>query len=328
MPLAPRSDSARRRPVALILSRGSPSPDRRRRPPRGLGVRDPRPVEHITRGDLLSLGMTDRRIRAAVEAGILLRLRAGHYAHAADAGAATRAAAAGGRLACVSELRHRGVWVLDDDRLHIHVARNASRLPATAAHLHGRRTVAAPADRAHVSLVDALIQAHGCLDRLSWMASVDSAWHLGLVGRTELGMLRTAIPAADRWLIDAADPRAESGLETIVRLIALQLGFRVQPQARFVGVGRVDLVIEKCVVVETDGAAFHDVAMSPRDRRRDARLAARGVTALRPGYSLVVFDRATAARQLIGAVETHRRVKDSGWLAARARRRLDSLELS
>jgi very-short-patch-repair endonuclease len=285
-------------------------------------------MEHITRGELLALGMTDRRIRADVAAGILVRLRAGRYAHAADAGAATRAVAAGGRLACVSELRCRGVWVLDDDRLHLHVARNASRLPAVAARTHWRRLVAAAADGAHVSLVDALIQAHGCLDPLSWMASVDSALHLGMIGPTELATLRTAIPAADRRLIDAADRRAESGLETIVRLIALQLGFRVRPQLRFSGVGRVDLVVEKWVVVETDGTAFHDVALSPRDRRRDAVLAARGITALRPGYSLVVFERAAVARQLIGAVESHRHVKDSGRLAARARRRLESLDLS
>ncbi|MEO7722134.1 MAG: hypothetical protein ABIS08_09490 [Pseudolysinimonas sp.] len=286
-------------------------------------------MEHMTRGQLLGLGMTDRTIRASVDAGTLVRLRAGHYADAALVGLATRAVSAGGRLACVSELRHRGVWVLDDGQLHVHVARNASRLPVSAARAHWRRLVApAAADRAHVSPLDALVQAFGCLGHAAWLASVDSALHLGVIGIDELAKLREMIPAAYRWLVDAADRQAESGLETIVRLIALQLGFRVRPQVRVAGVGRVDLVVEGWVAVETDGTAFHDVAMSPGDRRRDARLAARGMTALRPGYSLVVFDRVTVARQLIGAVDAHRRVKDSGRLAVRARRRLAALDLS
>jgi len=124
------------------------------------------------------------------------------------------------------------------------------------------------------------------------------------------------------------DARAESGLESIVRVLACQLGFRVQSQVRIDGVGRVDLVVERWIAVETDGTAFHGVSLSARDRQRDSRLSARGMTTLRPGYVLVVFDQKAVAEQLIGAVATHRRVKDAGHLAARARRRLARLDLS
>ena len=141
-------------------------------------------------------------------------------------------------------------------------------------------------------------------------------------------MLRKLASPRSRRLLNLVDARADSGLETIVRVIAHELGFRVRSQVRVPGVGRVDLIVESWIAVETDGTEFHDVSLSPRDRRRDAQLAARGMTALRPGYSLIVFNRDAVARQLIGAVAAHRRVKDSGHLAARARKRLAGLDLS
>ena len=136
------------------------------------------------------------------------------------------------------------------------------------------------------------------------------------------------LPGPARQELRTADGRAESGLETIARLIALDLGFRVRPQVRFHRIGRVDLLVEDWIVVETDGSAFHDLPLAAGDRRRDALLAATGRTVLRPGYALIVHDRATLARQLIGAVESHRRVHDSGQLAARARRRLERMGLA
>ncbi|MEO6115208.1 MAG: DUF559 domain-containing protein [Pseudolysinimonas sp.] len=160
------------------------------------------------------------------------------------------------------------------------------------------------------------------------MASIDSALHLRLIHQTDLATIRRGVRRELGALLGSADRRAESGLESIVRIMALDLGFRVRSQVAVRGVGRVDLVVQNWVAVETDGTAFHDVALSPRDRRRDAQLAATGRTVLRPGYSLVVFDRMAVARQLIGAVETHRRVKDAGHLAHRARQRLDRLGMS
>jgi len=273
--------------------------------------------------------MTDRRIRRAVDSGELLRLRPGHYADATSDPTVRVAVASGGRLACVSELRHRGVWVLDSGEIHIHVPRTAARLRTSGVRVHWR--MPNDPDRAkpgHVSAVDALIQASTCLDRYAWMASVDSALQLGEIRRSDLPLIRAAIRRRDRGLLALVDARAGSGLETIVRLIAHELGFRVRSQVFFPGIGRVDLLIENWVVVETDGAAFHDVSLSARDRGRDSRLVAIGRAVLRPGYSLVVHDRAAVARQLIGAVAAHRRVKDAGRIAARARRRLKRLESS
>jgi very-short-patch-repair endonuclease len=280
-------------------------------------------VDDVTRAELLRRRWTDRTIRSAVDDGQLIRLRPGHYTVPTADDRMRAAVALGGRVACVSELRTRGIWVLDDGRLHVQVAPTAARIHAGSARVHWKRLSApAAASSSHVGVVDALIEAQRCLDPLAWLASVDSAWHLGSITGQDLDVIARASPTRYRMLLAAADRRAESGLESIVRLIARELGFRVRPQVRFGGVGRVDLLIEDWIVVETDGAEYHDVALSPRDRRRDAVLSARGLVTLRPGYSLVVFRRGDVARQLIGAVASHRRVKDAGRIAARARQRL------
>ena len=286
-------------------------------------------MDDITRPQLLARGMSDRRIRAAVARGELVRLRPGHFSTPSADERMQRAVALGGRLACVSELRSRGVWVLDDERIHLHVPPTASRLRSEDARVHWRGLLhPEAATSAHVGAVDALVQAHRCLDPIAWIASLDSALRLGIIRESELAIIRAAIRRQDRHLIELVDRRAESGLESIARVIARELGFRVRSQVRFPGVGRVDLLVEDWVVVETDGSAFHDAAVSARDRLRDARLSALGRTAIRPGYSLVVYERQALARQLIGAVASHRRVKDAGRIAIRARRRMTSASSS
>jgi len=286
---------------------------------------------HLTRRQLLQSGWTDGRIARAVRDGRLTRIRAGHFADRPIDEQTRRAVRVGGRLACVSELRHRGIWVLDSEPVHVHLAANAARLRPDPCDSRGHwRPLVEPAvgDPDHVSLVDALLQARDCLGRHEWLASVDSALHLRLLQPRDRELLRAALRCRYRSELDVADQRAESGLESIVRLVALDLGFRVRSQVTFPGIGRVDLLVEDWVAVETDGSAFHDLPLAAGDRRRDALLAAAGRTVLRPGYALIVHDRRAVARQLIGAVESHRRVRDSGRLAARARRRLERTGLA
>jgi very-short-patch-repair endonuclease len=258
-----------------------------------------------------------------------MRLRRGHFGLPGIDPTVARAVRVGGRLACVSELRHRGIWVLDSPRTHVHVDPHATRLRRLHdARVHWGALARPGTDRAHICLLDALVQAVRCLDHRAWIASVDSALHGGQLHPDRLNELRRALPVHRRRLLDLVDRRAESGLESIVRVIAIEFGLRVRSQVVIPGVGRVDLVVEDWIVVETDGAAFHDQALSSRDRLRDARLIASGRSVVRPGYSLVVHDPEAVARELIGAIANHRRVKNSGRLVARARRRAERLGFS
>lgn len=283
----------------------------------------------LTRTDLLAAGWSGRRITSEVQAGTLIRLRNGRYATAALSAEVQRAVRHGGRLGCVSELRHRGVWALPSAATHVQVAPNAARLrpvEGVVAHWHPLIDPSA-ASSSHVGIVDALVRATGCLPRAHAVAAIDNALNSGLVARSALALVAAEPTFAAR--LAEADGAAQSGLETIVRLLVRDLGFRVRSQVRYVGVGIADLVVEGWVVVEVDGSEFHDgLAPSARDRRRDARHSAAGRTALRFRYAQVVYELPSVAAAIIGAVGTHRRVQNSGRLAAAARKRARRLGLA
>lgn len=290
-----------------------------------------------TRQQLLAQGLTVYAIAAAVRRGDLIRVRRGHYATPELDTSTIRAVRVGGRLACVSELRARGVWVLDDTHVHVHVAANASRLrdpderrrrhPPDDCVVHWKPLLMpGAATDSHVGALDALIQAAGCLDSIALVASLDSALRLGVVRIRELRAAE--LPATIRTVVRYLDPEAESGLESIVREMARLVGLRTRSQVPFLGVGRVDLVVEDWIVVEADGAAYHDAEVTARDRRRDALLVGQGCTVLHFRYAQVVFDRPLVMRTIIAAVETHRSIRKSGSRARKARRRAERLRLA
>ena len=78
------------------------------------------------------------------------------------------------------------------------------------------------------------------------------------------------------------DGRAESGPETLMRLMLRALGCDVELQVDFDGIGRVDLVVDGWLVIECDSKEFHESwDQQVKDRNRDLALAARGFHTLR-----------------------------------------------
>lgn len=236
--------------------------------------------------DLRAAGLSRRAIAVAVEAGLLHRPRDGIHLLAGAPDDVVKAAQEGGLVTCLSALAAYGVFVLANRKLHLHFPKSAGK--RTPAH---RRTVwhwtpllRAPHPRATmVDIVDALVHAILCQPPRAAVATLDSALHLGLIDDDGLDEVFTRVPPRKRGLRRFVDARAESGPETIVRLIALMLGFTVDVQVKIRGVGRVDLVLDGWLVVECDSEAFHTGWESEkRDRRRDAALAALGMASLRP----------------------------------------------
>jgi very-short-patch-repair endonuclease len=274
--------------------------------------------------DLVGAGMTRSQIAWAVGARRLIRIRVGHFCLPALDAATQQAVRVGGRLACISELSRLGVWVTEPPRApHVHLPGNASRLrdsvemtrrydPGSGCVLHWGR-LATPDVGARVSVVDAVLQAMTCLEPLHATATIDSAVRKGLVRVTDLRPLATERELA---ILARVDGRADSGLETLVREPLLDAGLRVEPQHHIPGVADIDLLVEDCVAVETDGRAFHGGVVAPRDRRKDAVVASFGITPLRFDYAQIVYDRASVMRAIAGAVLAHRNVRGSGRRAA------------
>ena len=248
-------------------------------------IRDASSPRFLRTSDLRAEGLSWRGVAAAVAAGALIRLRQGAYCPVGTPEECVAAGQLRGRLTCVSELRRRGVFVRDRSMVHVHVSPTAARLPArpAGARVHRRRLHRTPHPRAlSVELLDALHDAVTCQDPRAAIATLDSALHLGLVDVDDLDELFAGLPRRYRRLRRLLDARAESGPETLVRLMLRGLGCRYEPQVVIVGVGRVDFLVDGWLIVECDSAQFHaGWAEQRNDRRRDAAAAAQGFLVLR-----------------------------------------------
>ncbi|MDN4478586.1 DUF559 domain-containing protein [Demequina sp. SYSU T00039] len=222
---------------------------------------------------LLAAGVTKHAIYAALRAGVVTQPARGCFAVPDAPLWAVRAACFRGVPTCVTLLGLWGLPLLDrDPRAHIAVPRNRA-LRATDSRSTSRlvlhREFEAPV-RAEDAVRIALAHAARCLPRDQWLVPVDSALRQGLITVDEAmhAGRRGAIPA--RWTQRMADPRAESPAETRARVAMLQARLDVRSQVSIEGVGRVDFVVRKRVIVETDGREYHsDPARFTEDRRRD-----------------------------------------------------------
>jgi very-short-patch-repair endonuclease len=235
--------------------------------------------------ELLARGWTKRRIRAAVQSGRLLRLRAGAYTPAGTHADVVDAGRLLGRLTGTSELARRGVFVLATDRLEVHVVRSSSRIPPLGRphRIHRRVLLRTPhPDALAVEPIDALYDAVMGQNPRAAIATLDSALHLGLLHPDDLDELFAALPRRFRRLRRLLDARAESGAESLLRLILRAIGCSVECQVTIPGVGRVDFLVDGWLIIECDSEAHHASWEAQRnDRRRDLAAAKQGLVTFR-----------------------------------------------
>lgn len=277
--------------------------------------------EASTRATLLARGFTRRGLARAVASGALVRVRRDRYM-SADAPKSTRdAVRIGGRLTCLSLLQLLGVFVFENVILHVHITRGMSRMRSVAPLAGGLEPRGKRAQRLHwlplvrakqatgacVDIVDALAHAVLCQTPRHAIASLDSALNKGLIRVADLTDVFAALPPRFGVLRALVDGRAESGPETLVRLMVRALGCRVDLQVWFDGVGRVDLVIDGWLVIECDSKEFHaDWKQQVKDRNRDLALAARGYVTLRLTAAQIMYRPDEVVAALRGLVEAHR----------------------
>lgn len=273
--------------------------------------------EIFTRRDLMTRGLSRVDIEDAVRSGTLARIRRDRYCHPSTPPPVVTAVSAGGVLGCVSLLALLGVWVTRSAGVHIHRAPHG-RSPATTATVHCV-TAVAPGTLGRAGILDALLVAMHCLRMIDAVATVDSALHLGLVRMSDLAPYCADQRRAE--ILALVDARSESGLESIVRVALVLAGLRVQIQVRIRGVGRVDLLVEGCVIVETDGAAYHAGARRHVDHQRDAAGTSAGYSALRFDAVQVLTELADVVDAVMSAVAAHRAGRFSAKAAADLRRR-------
>lgn len=257
----------------------------------------------LSRADLIHAGYTRRSIQAAVRTGILLHVRRDCYLPGGTDDAIVRAVRVGGRLTCLSLLAAMGVFVLENRRLHVHVHPNSARLRDASDRRKPRDRTSGSDTVLHwlplcegvgassvVSLVDAAVHAVRCQPPRAAVATLDSLLNKRLLTPGQVREVFAALPARYAPLEPLVDACAESGTETLVRLMARSLGCEVRIQVVFEGIGRVDLLLDGWLVVECDSREFHsDWQQQVRDRERDLALAARGYCTLRITAAMILY---------------------------------------
>jgi very-short-patch-repair endonuclease len=275
----------------------------------------------VTRAHLTAAGLSRRAIHRAVAAGTLVRVRRDRYMSALSTVATRQAVRVGGRLTCLSLLQLLGVFVFENTRLHVHIARGASRLRSTGVGsgrlqpidqrsevLHWMPLLGVvAADSATVGVLDALAHAVLCQAPRLAVATIDSAVNKKLIRERDLPRLFDALPARFAVLERLVDGRAQSGSETIVRLWVRAIGCLAVPQVWFVGIGFVDLVVDGWLVIECDSKQFHSSwEQQLKDYRRDLALAQRGYVVLRLTAEDILYRPERAQAAIRGVVDARR----------------------
>ncbi|MBD7957281.1 type IV toxin-antitoxin system AbiEi family antitoxin domain-containing protein [Microbacterium sp. Sa4CUA7] len=238
----------------------------------------------ITYAQLRSLGVSRARIDAAVAGGALIRVRRGTYVAGGCPADFLAAIRHGGRLDCLSLLVAMGVFVVGTSALHVQMDYGTTRVPVRRdGVLRHWRCTTASRDALAAPLVEALAQACRCQQPRAAIATLDSAWHQRLVDEADIAEVFRLLPQRFGILRAHLDRRAESGIETLVRLMLAAQGWRVEVQVTITGVGRVDLVVDGWLIIECDSARHHGGwDEGRRDRRRDLQAARQGYVTLRP----------------------------------------------
>lgn len=249
--------------------------------------------------ELIACGATSHGLTAAVRGGHLIRARRDHYALPGTAQQIISAVRVGGRIGCVTALGASGVFAYDASYPHIHMEESMSRSRSP----RDRRIPLTPHNRdgcslhwwplfdrergrdCSVSISDALAQGLRCQKPWHALASVDNALFQGMIDIGDLHQIFANVPLRLQYLMSLADGRAEAGQETVLRMIVRETGLDYELQVEIPGVGRVDMVVAGCLVLEADSRLAHDGwEKHVEDRGRDLLLAAQGYMSLRPAY--------------------------------------------
>jgi very-short-patch-repair endonuclease len=149
-----------------------------------------------------------------------------------------------------------------------------------------------------------LVLEHGvrCLRPELAVAMVDSALHERHLRVAELPMLASVLPEHLRDVVLAADGRADSGLESVVRYLLLLAGMAVEVHPMLPGIGEVDLLVGGRLIIETDGRTHHLGEAFAKDRRRDRSATLAGYRVLRLTYRQVIDEWPDTFRAICAAL--------------------------
>ncbi|MGB4137749.1 MAG: DUF559 domain-containing protein [Microbacterium sp.] len=258
----------------------------------------------VARGRTLQrYGVSRKALAAHVDTGRIRRIRPGVFAsHDADESIAA-AAAHGGTLTCEAALRRHGVWTMTEQPgIHVWMGANGRQHPhvgcSCVSHFFD-----GPTQFGTATVEAALLHVFRCGGEEAFFASFESAWRQRLLSRAARARIAASLPKSTRWLVEFARPDADSGLESLLRLRFHLLGIRLDCQIVIDGVGKVDFVAAKRLIIEVDGKEnHHSPGKRHKDLVRDAAASALGYECLRFDYAQVMYDWPSVRRAILAAL--------------------------
>ncbi len=152
-----------------------------------------------------------------------------------------------------------------------------------------------------VGMADELAQVIRCQHPWLAVASIDNAIFSGAIAADDIRYIFGLVPELHQSLANQVNGLAESGQESVLRMILEEAKVNYDIQVTIPGVGRVDFVVEGCLVVEADSRLAHDGwERHVEDRRRDLQLAKRGYMSLRPAYQHTMHEPGLVAESVLG----------------------------
>lgn len=239
-------------------------------------------------GEELLRCTTRRKVRTALQAGVVVRTGRGRYCLGELDDATAAAARLGGVVSHLSAAQHWG-WKLKlpPDKPCITVPRRSSGLEADDVELHWADLDLTQVTRGITEPLRTVVDCARAYPFDVALSVADSAARDGIdpehLIAVALESPRTGRRKAIR-VAHAADGRADNPFESVLRVLAIDAGLQVEPQQWIGSVGRADLVDHRrMVVIEADSFEFHS---ERADLRRDVR---RYTAFVRLGYRLVRF---------------------------------------
>ncbi|WP_329004230.1 DUF559 domain-containing protein [Kribbella sp. NBC_00709] len=272
-----------------------------------------------------------RAIRAALDGGLITRIAKGVYAVPPAADPLAAAQAQGGVVSHLSAAVLHGFAVLElPDKPQITVPRGQHRrLSPVDCQLFWADHV--PSDRGCTGKLRTVLDCARTFPFAAGLAVADSALRLGVIDRSQLAVAAGELAGPGsrraRRVATAADGRAESPLESVLRSLLIAAGVDgFEPQVVIrdgVFSARVDLGHRGLLLaLEADSFAYHGSRTAlRRDCRRHTNLTIRGWRLLRFSWEDVMFDPewvVDAIRQAMAGSAGHHNLQDVGVSRGRA----------
>lgn len=199
-------------------------------------------------------------------------------------------------IGCLTALLHHNIWVPEHREIHFIARRSTPKVDLPGACVHRAmlrsdyawHTPPAQADKLIVPLADALEQALHYHDAETGLILVESMLNLKKIDCEAADYFISRVQAEKQTVLKRYITNSQSGSETRMRNFLISKRYKVQAQVYIEGVGRVDLLVGKSLIIECDSTAFHSQPLQvAQDRMRVIEAKKRGYETLRFSYQQI-----------------------------------------